>query len=100
MCLQASLPSLAALFAKAGAAAVTLAMVAQVRLLTAPRSAAVCVLWACHAARTTCLQGCVLSSNQPAQSVVPHTRCSSQVPLWWCIACPLVLGMLAPFLFK
>lgn len=21
-------------------------------------------------------------------------------PLWWCIACPLVLGMLAPFLFN
>jgi hypothetical protein len=23
-----------------------------------------------------------------------------QVPLWWCIVCPLVLGMLAPFIFN
>ncbi|KAK9815211.1 hypothetical protein WJX72_000045 [[Myrmecia] bisecta] len=25
---------------------------------------------------------------------------ASQIPLWWCLACPIVLGMLAPFLFN
>ncbi|KAL4858835.1 hypothetical protein ACK3TF_001224 [Chlorella vulgaris] len=48
---KASLPALAAIFGKAGAASVTLLMAAQ-------------------------------------------------VPLWWCIVCPLVLGMLAPFIFN
>ena len=24
----------------------------------------------------------------------------SQIPLWFCIACPVVLGLLAPFIFN
>lgn len=26
--------------------------------------------------------------------------CAAQVPVWFCIACPIILGLLAPFVFN
>lgn len=77
----------------------TLAMVAQVRLLTAPSHAIVCALKACHEARIFFPTTAYLPIS-PLNSSCPTSTAHCQVPLWWCIACPLVLGMLAPFLFK
>ncbi len=28
------------------------------------------------------------------------TICVAQVPVWFCIACPIILGLLAPFVFN
>ena len=33
--------------------------------------------------------------------IIPQGGClGAQVPVWFCVACPLVLGLLAPFVFN
>ena len=34
--------------------------------------------------------------EKPAEALSP----CAQVPIWFCVACPVVLGLMAPFLFN